>query len=35
MAVRSLKRAELPSEQFPSAILDSLSEAVVVVEGEA
>src|SRR6185295_7436172 len=35
MAVRTLKRAELPSEQFPSAILDSLSEAVVVVNGEA
>src|SRR6185436_15413403 len=35
MAIRSLKRAELPSEQFPSAILDSLSEAVVVVDGGA
>src|SRR5436190_24297825 len=35
MAVRTLKRAELPNEQFPSAILDSLSEAVVVVDGGA
>src|SRR5260221_7333867 len=35
MAGRSLKRTELPSEQFQSAILDSLSEAVVAVDGEA
>jgi two-component system nitrogen regulation sensor histidine kinase GlnL len=33
MAVRSLKPASLVGEQFPSAILDSLSEAVVVVDG--
>ena len=33
MALRPLKRADSLSEQFPSAILDSLSEAVVVVDG--
>ncbi len=33
MALRPLKRADSPSEQFPSAILDSLSEAIVVVDG--
>src|SRR5471032_1989246 len=33
MAVRTLKRSDLPSDQFSSAILDSLSEAVVVVDG--
>jgi two-component system nitrogen regulation sensor histidine kinase GlnL len=32
MAVRTLKRFDSPSDQFPSAILDSLSEAVVVVD---
>ena len=32
MAVRPLKRSELTGEQFPTAILDSLSEAVVVVD---
>src|SRR5437667_3072205 len=35
MPVRPLKRADLAGEQFPSAILDSLSEAVVVVDGGA
>jgi two-component system nitrogen regulation sensor histidine kinase GlnL len=34
MAVRPLRRADV-TEQFPSAILDSLSEAVVVVDGDA
>ena len=34
MAVRTLKRASALSDQFPTAILDSLSEAVVVVDGE-
>ena len=34
MAVRSLRRADV-SDPFPSAILDSLSEAVVVVDGDA
>ena len=34
MAVRTLRRADLLSDQFPSAILDSLSEAVVVVDGD-
>src|SRR5476651_402472 len=33
MAVRTLKRSGILSDQFPSAILDSLSEAVVVVDG--
>src|SRR5438445_8025420 len=33
MPVRPLKRIALASEQFPIAILDSLSEAVVVVDG--
>ncbi len=32
MALRPLKRTDSVSEQFPSAILDSLSEAVVVVD---
>ena len=35
MTLRPLKRADSPSEQFPSAILDSLSEAVVVIDGGA
>ena len=35
MAVRPLKRSDLAGEQFPSAILDSLSEAVVVVDSDA
>ncbi len=34
MAVSTLKRPDLAGDQFPSAILDSLSEAVVVVDGE-
>jgi two-component system nitrogen regulation sensor histidine kinase GlnL len=34
MALRPLKRADSVNDQFPSAILDSLSEAVVVVDGE-
>jgi two-component system nitrogen regulation sensor histidine kinase GlnL len=34
MAVRPLRRTDV-TEQFPSAILDSLSEAVVVVDGDA
>lgn len=34
MAVRTLKRANMLSDQFQSAILDSLSEAVVVVDGD-
>jgi two-component system nitrogen regulation sensor histidine kinase GlnL len=33
MALRPLKRSDSVSDQFPSAILDSLSEAVVVVDG--
>jgi two-component system nitrogen regulation sensor histidine kinase GlnL len=33
MALRPLKRSDSGGEQFPSAILDSLSEAVVVVDG--
>ena len=33
MGVRTLRRADATGEQFPSAILDSLSEAVVVVNG--
>src|SRR5579864_9739572 len=33
MAVRTLRRADAVGDQFPSAILDSLSEAVVVVDG--
>jgi len=33
MPLQPLKRANAPSEQFPAAILDSLSEAVVVVDG--
>ena len=32
MPVRPLKRADLAGDQFPTAILDSLSEAVVVVD---
>src|SRR5690242_10834551 len=32
MAVRPLKRPDWAGDQFPSAILDSLSEAVVVVD---
>ena len=35
MAVRTLKRASALSDQFSTAILDSLSEAVVVVDGES
>jgi two-component system nitrogen regulation sensor histidine kinase GlnL len=34
MALWPLKRADSVNDQFPSAILDSLSEAVVVVDGE-
>ena len=34
MAVQPLRRAELANDPFPSAILDSLSEAVIVVDGE-
>src|SRR5580693_1731629 len=34
MALRPLKRTDSANDQFPSAILDSLSEAVVVVDGE-
>ena len=34
MSVRPLKRSSGMSEQFSSAILDSLSEAVVVVDHE-
>jgi two-component system, NtrC family, nitrogen regulation sensor histidine kinase GlnL len=33
MPLQPLKRPNAPSEQFPAAILDSLSEAVVVVDG--
>src|SRR5258708_9543017 len=33
MPIRPLKRVGLASEQFPTAILDALSEAVVVVDG--
>ena len=33
MALRPLKRTDSAGDQFPSAILDSLSEAVVVVDG--
>jgi two-component system, NtrC family, nitrogen regulation sensor histidine kinase GlnL len=33
MALRPLKRSDSTGDQFPSAILDSLSEAVVVVDG--
>src|SRR5476651_1019375 len=33
MTLRPLKRSDSVSDQFPSAILDSLSEAVVVVDG--
>ena len=33
MALHPLKRSHALSEQFPTAILDSLSEAVVVVDG--
>src|SRR6185503_21169192 len=35
MAVRPLKRPASANEQFPSAILDSLSEAILVVDGSA
>jgi len=35
MAVRPLRRSDLLTDQFPSAILDSLSEAVVVVDGDS
>ena len=35
MVVRTLKRASALSDQFSTAILDSLSEAVVVVDGES
>ena len=34
MAVRTLRRPDAVSDQFPGAILDSLSEAVVVVDGD-
>jgi two-component system, NtrC family, nitrogen regulation sensor histidine kinase GlnL len=33
MAVRPLRRSEDVADQFPSAILDSLSEAILVVDG--
>ena len=33
MALRTLKRADVAGDQFSSAILDALSEAVVVVDG--
>lgn len=32
MALRSLRRADLPADSFSNAILDSLSEAVIVVD---
>ena len=32
MAVQPLKRATATSDQFPTALLDSLSEAIVVVD---
>jgi len=32
MAVQPLKRATASSDQFPTALLDSLSEAIVVVD---
>jgi two-component system nitrogen regulation sensor histidine kinase GlnL len=35
MVLRPLKRTTAMGEQFPAAILDSLSEAIVVVDGEA
>jgi len=35
VALRPLKRTSAGGEQFPAAILDSLSEAIVVVDGEA
>jgi len=35
MAVRALERASTLSDQFSTAILDSLSEAVVVIDGES
>ena len=35
MAVRTLKRASALSDQFSTAILDSLSEAIVVIDGES
>lgn len=35
MALRPLKRTDSVSDQFPAAILDSLSEAVVVVDSAA
>lgn len=35
MAIRSLKRADDVGEEFPTAILDSLSEAILVVDGAA
>ncbi|HEY6982914.1 two-component system sensor histidine kinase NtrB [Reyranella sp.] len=34
MVLRPLKRASLASDQFPGAILDSLTEAVIVVDGD-
>ena len=34
MAVRTIKRTSALSDQFSTAILDSLSEAVVVVDGD-
>lgn len=33
MAVQPLRRADIASDPFPGAILDSLSEAVIVVDG--
>ena len=35
MAVRNLKRVDQAGDSFSNAILDSLSEAVVVVDGSA
>ena len=34
MALHPLKRPNAPSQQFPTAILDSLSEAIIVADGE-
>ena len=33
MSVQPLKRAKVESDSFPTALLDSLSEAIVVVDG--
>src|SRR5260221_10056650 len=34
MAVQPLKRSSALSDQFPTAILDSLSEAIIVIDAE-